>query len=300
MILSIESFEEIRLNFSPESLHALNIAIAIIVFGVSINIKKIHFVELFKNPKPVMIGVFSQFILLPALTFLIILVIKPNIGIALGMILVAACPGGNLSNFFSLMSKGNAALSVSLTAIATLLAVFMTPFNFTFWSSFLPDIVGQAKFSLSFIDMFKTILIILALPLALGLWFAHRFPLTTLKINKPIKVFSFIVLISIMGIAFLKNVDHFQQYIGLVFWIVLIHNFIAFSSGFLLGKITKNSLQDVKTITIETGIQNSALALIIIFNFFDGNGPMSFVAAWWGIWHIVAGSILAYGFSKFT
>lgn len=291
-------FETIQLDFSPESLHALNIAIAIIVFGVSLNIKKSHFFELIKHPKPVLTGVFSQFILLPLLTFLIILIFKPSTSIALGMILVSACPGGNVSNFFSLMAKGNAALSVSLTAIATIAAVVMTPFNFTFWSSLLPNLQGNFDFSLSFFDMFQTILIILAIPLALGLWFANRFPKTTAKINKPIKIFSFIALIAIMSIAFLKNIDHFKQYIWLVFWLVLIHNAIAFLSGFILGKITKNTLPDIKTITIETGIQNSALALIIIFNFFDGNGPMSFVAAWWGIWHIVSGGILVWVFSK--
>ncbi len=294
----MQDFESLHLDFSPESLHALNVAIAIIVFGVSLNIRKSHFLELVRNPKPVLTGVFSQFILLPALTFVIIWLLKPSTSIALGMILVAACPGGNVSNFFSLIAKGNPALSVSLTAIATLIAVMMTPFNFTFWSSFLPNLSGDLNFSLSFMDMFETILVILAIPLLLGLWFANRFPRTTLKIKKPIKVFSFLVLIAIMTIAFLKNMDQFKQYIWLVFWLVLIHNFIAFLSGFLLGKITKNTLPDIKTITIETGIQNSALALIIIFNFFDGNGPMSFVAAWWGIWHIIAGGILAWGFAR--
>lgn len=294
----MDDFENMRLNFSPESLQVLNIAISIMVFGVSLGIKKEHFSVLFRQPKPVLTGVFSQFVLLPALTFVIILIFKPTTSIALGMILVAACPGGSVSNLFTAFSKGNVALSISLTAIATFLAVFMTPFNFSFWASLLPETPNPELFSLSFSDLFQTILFILALPLAIGLLFSNKFPTVAKKIEKPINIFSFFVLIAVIIIAFTKNSEYFKPHIWLVFWLVLIHNAVAFLSAFSLGKLLRNSKENIISITIETGIQNSALALIIIFSFFNGNGPMSFVAAWWGIWHIVAGSVMVLVFRR--
>ena len=113
----------------------LNIALAIIMFGIALDIKVVDFKRLLKNPKIVLVGLLSQFILLPFLTFIAICIIKPYPSFALGMILIAACPGGNVSNFFSKMAKGNTALSVSLTAFATLLCLIMTPLNLQLWGS---------------------------------------------------------------------------------------------------------------------------------------------------------------------
>src|SRR5690554_8165087 len=117
--------DQIVLNFSQQGLLALNIVIALIMFGVALDIRWRHFIDLLKNPKSVIVGAVSQFLLLPALTFLLVLVVKPTPTVALGMILVSACPGGNISNFMSYLAKGNTALSVSLTAVSTSLAVIM-------------------------------------------------------------------------------------------------------------------------------------------------------------------------------
>jgi BASS family bile acid:Na+ symporter len=132
---SLEALDHIRLNFSPESLHMLNIALAFIMFGVALEIKVEHFRKLVSDPKSAVIGFVSQFVALPFITFLLTLLFKDYLSptMALGMILVAACPGGNISNFISSLARGNVALSVSLTAIATIGAVFLTPLNFAVW-----------------------------------------------------------------------------------------------------------------------------------------------------------------------
>ena len=113
----------------------LNLALAVVMFGVALGITVMDFKQLFRSPKILLVGVLSQFILLPLITFIFVLCIKPQPSIALGMIMVAACPGGNISNFMTHLAKGNTALSVSLTAMATAMAVFMTPFNFQFYGS---------------------------------------------------------------------------------------------------------------------------------------------------------------------
>ena len=285
--------EDIQLDFSEESLLFLNVLIGYIMFGVSMTLKKEDFFLLIKRPKPVITGVISQFLLLPFLTIILIFLFKIDLSVALGMILVAACPGGPVSNFFSSIAHGNVALSISLTAIATVLAIILTPLNFEIWSSFLPNIHGTNEFSLDFFSMLKTIGLIIGLPVILGLWVGSHYPGFVVKSAKAFRVSSFIILVAFIAVAFAKNIEYFLDYIPEIFLLVLVHNALAFIGAYSVSRILKNDEPDIRSITMETGIQNSALALIIIFNFFDGNGPMSLVAAWWGIWHLITGTILS-------
>ena len=134
-ISSVVKIDDLKINFDESGLWVLNSAISIIMFGVALGITINDFKRLFKNPKIVFVGVLSQFLVLPIATFLLVILLKPHPSLALGMILIAACPGGNVSNFFSKMAGGNAALYVSLTAFATLICIVMTPFNLQFWGS---------------------------------------------------------------------------------------------------------------------------------------------------------------------
>jgi BASS family bile acid:Na+ symporter len=268
------------------------------MFGVALGLDRQKFVEITQNPKAVIVGFISQFFLLPALTFLLVYFVKPMPGLALGMILVAACPGGNVSNFFSQQAGGNVALSVSLTALATIGAVFLTPINFEFWSNLYLGGGMEQTINLEFWKLFKTVLLLLFIPLVLGLWFSSKFKKATRIIAKPIRIISFLILIAFILIAFLNNLDIFTEYYQYIIYIVLIHNAIALGSGYFLAKFNKLSIQDCKTISIETGIQNSGLALVIIFTLFDGNGGMALITAWWGIWHIISGFIIATIYSR--
>lgn len=312
-INSLEALDHIRLDFSPESLHMLNIALAFIMFGVALEIKISHFRELIADPKSALIGFVSQFVALPFITFLITLLFRNYLSpaMALGMILVAACPGGNISNFISSLARGNVALSVSLTAIATIGAVFFTPLNFTIWGGWFISIAQSDSASLvrpleiDAYQMFKTVFIILGLPLILGIFVNQKFPAITNKIVKPIKQLSILIFIGIVIMALARNFNHFINSIQYIFLIVLIHNALAFLTGYGLGKIFKRPLIDRKTIAIETGIQNSGLALVLIFNpkIFPPElelGGMAIIAAWWGIWHIVAGLALAGFWTRFS
>lgn len=295
----MEDINLVRLNFSPDSLLFLNISLGFIMFGVALSLKVSHFQALFKAPKPVLVGVFSQFLLLPAVTFGLVWLLAPMPGLALGMILVAACPGGNISNFLSLLVGGNAALSVSLTAIATILAIFMTPFNFAFWGGMVPGAESLLQeIQLDFVDMVQTVALLLGLPLILGMWVSHRFPHFTQKITRPISHLSILIFIGFVVIAFGKNYDFFLRYVSLIFLLVLAHNSIAFLTGYSVARIFGLNQANYRAITVETGIQNSGLGLILIFNFFDGMGGMAIIAAWWGIWHIISGLSLTLFWKK--
>jgi BASS family bile acid:Na+ symporter len=213
------------------------------------------------------------------------------------MILVAACPGGNVSNYISSLSNANIALSVSLTAIATLLSPIMTPLNFELWGSALPATREYLRaFEIGFPEMLRTVVLLLFLPLIMGIWFAKQYPVIVSKIQKPIGVLSFLILWGFIAMALARNFDVFKSQLSLVFLLVLAHNGIALLSGYFTAAAVKLPEGDRRTLAIETGIQNSGLGLIVIFTFFDGNGGMAIIAAWWGVWHIISGLGVAYIF----
>ena len=286
--------DEIKINFDNEGLWILNIAIAIIMFGVALGITIDDFKRLFKNPKIVFVGVLSQFILLPAFTFLGILIVKPYPSLALGMMMIAACPGGNVSNFFSKMAGGNAALSVSLTAFATLICIFMTPFNLQFWGSlYEPTNTILETVELNWIELLKLVSLILGTPLVCGMIVKHYHIELASKIEKVLKPISMAVFVVLILVAFSQNLDVFVNYIHLVLFLVVLHNILAFVLGFYTAKTFGLNEKDTKTISMETGIQNGGLGLLLIFGFFDGLGGMALLAAFWGIWDIFSGMALA-------
>ena len=227
------------------------------------------------------------------------------------MILIAACPGGNISNFMSALAKGNVALSVSLTAIATLAATFMTPINFAVWGKLYINFYNSSgagnllvPIEIEFLQMAQTVIILLGLPVLIGLMFAKYFPVLTNKIKKPIRQLSILIFIGFVIALLSANFTNFISYIHLVFIIVLIHNGLALLTGYSFSTIMRLQPLDRRTITIETGIQNSGLALVLMFNpkIFPPElelGGMTIIAAWWGVWHILSGFGVSYIMSKY-
>jgi BASS family bile acid:Na+ symporter len=291
--------DQVRLNFNPQGLFIINAAIGLMMLGVALELKLEDFKRIMIAPKAPVIGLVAQFVLLPVFTFLLTLIIKPPPSVALGMILVAACPGGNLSNIMTYLARGNCAISVSMTAVSTLAAIIMTPLNLALWGSLNPHTAGiLRKVSLSPLDVFVTVFIILGIPLCVGLLIARSFPALAAKVRRPFKIFSLIFFIGIVAAALAANWQYFINYIGLVFIAVLIHNALALNLGFWAGRVSGLTEEDTRAVSIEVGIQNSGLGLVLVFNFFGGLGGMAIVVAWWGIWHIIAGLIAAFIFSR--
>lgn len=285
----------------------VNIILAFVMFGVALGIKPQTFKDVFTNPKSVILGVLLQWVALPAVTFLIALALNAWITpmIALGMILVASCPGGNISNFMSSFSKGNIELSVSMTAITTAFAPVVTPLNFFFWGSLYSHVIAInsdiPRLVIPFLPMLEQIVLLLGVPIVLGLLFAHYFPGATKKITQPAQVLSILLFLAMAAVSFSQNFQLIVDNIIYVFFIVLIHNASALSTGYLGGMLAKVPVRDRRSLTIEIGIQNSGLGLILLFNpaifppeIWHGHyGGMLFITAWWGIWHIVSGLTVA-------
>ena len=307
----MNTIDSIQVSLNAGGMNTINIILAFVMYGVALGIKPHIFVEVFRKPKSVLLGMLCQMVLLPAFTCLLAVLltgwISPMMG--LGMILVAACPGGNISNFMSSLAKANIELSVSLTAISTALAVILTPFNFWLWGSiYLSSAAVTAEIPTLVIplwDVFKTIFILLGIPLVLGILTSHFLPKVAEALKKPLQWLSIAIFVAMVVLSFSSNIDAFLVSVKYIFIVVFIHNFLALAIGFTVGTIGKVPFRDRRTLTIETGIQNSGLGLALmlgttLFAGFPPHGGMLVITAWWGIWHIISGLTVAtiFNYSK--
>lgn len=305
----INTIDSIQVSLNAGGMNTINIILAFVMYGVALGIRPRIFADVFKKPKSVILGMLCQLVLLPAFTFLLAIAmgsaISPMMG--LGMILVASCPGGNISNFMSSLGKANVELSVSLTAISTALAVIMTPFNFWLYGNLYLKTAAVAAdiptLVIPLMDVFKTIFILLGIPLVLGILTTHFLPRVAEVLKKPLQWLSIVIFIAMVVLSFSSNINAFLLSIKYIFLVVFIHNLLALAIGFSVGTVAKLPFRDRRTLTIETGIQNSGLGLALmlgtsLFAGFPPHGGMLVITAWWGIWHIVSGLAVATLFNR--
>ncbi len=303
----IALIDAIDVNMNKVGMDIINIVLAFVMFGVALGIRPSSFLDIVRKPKSMVVGIICQIILLPALTFLLTIIFKEQISpmVALGMLLVAACPGGNISNFITSFSRGNIELSVSLTAFNTAACIFTTPLNFSFWGNLYLNFAEKRmilpELDIPFWEIFKTIIILLGIPLVLGCLCSHYLPKLADALKKPMQYLSIAFFAIMIILTFGNNIDAFMTCIRYIFLIVLAHNLLALGIGYGMGTICRTHYKDRRTLTIETGIQNSGLGLVLLFNpsifnpeTWANNGGMVVITAWWGVWHIISGLTLAY------
>lgn len=288
------------LDFDPGSLVLLNIILGLIMFGIALDLRLADFRRVAKHPWSAIVVLTAQLLLLPALTFGLTLVLEPAPSIALGMILIAACPGGNTSNLITHLARGNTSLSISLTAVCTAAAALLTPLNLALWASLNPATAALLQeVHLDPLNLLVTITVLLGLPLALGMTVTERWPTLAAKMRRPFRAFSVLCLVVFIVAALSRNFGMFLNYIDVLFPVVVIHNSAALALGYTVARLARLPAADCRTATIEVGIQNSGLGLILIFSFFDGLGGMAYTAGLWGIWHLIAGGLLAMVWSRY-
>ncbi len=286
--------DEIRLNFNPASLALLNGVLAFLMFGIALDTRLEDFKRVAKMPWAMAVGIAAQFVVLPAITFGLTLLLGVAPSIALGMILVACCPPGNVSNILTHRARGNVALSVSMTAISNAIAIVVMPLNFAFWGGLHPTAAPLLKtIALNPLEMVGHIVLIIGLPFLMGLWCAHQWPRFTGRVKKGVRIVSLVALIAFIVGAIAGNWRYFLDYVGMVLLAVVLHDALAFGTGYLCARWTGLSDYDRRAVTIEVGIRNAGLGLVLIFSFFGGLGGMAVVAGVWGFWDILAGLALA-------
>lgn len=286
--------DSIRIDFDAASLTLLKIVIGAILFGIALDTRVEDFTAALKRPLVIGIGVVAQFLFLPALTFLLTLLLDVRGSVALGMILVACCPPGNVSNILTHRAGGDVALSVSMTAVGNVLSIVLMPLNFAFWGGLHPT--GKAvleAIDLSALDMLAEIAFVIGIPFAVGITIARMWPRVARIGHRIIGPISFFALAAVIVVGVMNNWDIFTAYIGVVLIAVFLHDALALLLGYGIARATRLPARSTRAMTFEVGIRNAGLGLLLVFTYFDGLGGMALVAAWWGIWDIIAGLTVA-------
>ena len=288
-----------EVQFSSENLLILNVILAFMMFGVSLSLTGEDFRRVLKRPDAPIVGLLAQFVLLPAATCLTTWFFEVDPEMALGMILVASCPGGSFSNIMTWLARANVAVSVSMTAISSLVAMVMTPFNFALYGWLNPHTRSMlTEIQLDSMNILILVALVLGLPLLVGMMTGKLFPRFAARAEKPMRVITLLVLLLFVGVAFGNNMDVFLATADRIVILVVLQNLLALGMGAFAGGLTGLPRQDRRAITMEVGIQNSGLGLAILFTFFPEASGMILIAAFWGVWHLVSGLLLAWWWSR--
>ncbi|WP_127792738.1 bile acid:sodium symporter family protein [Agromyces sp. LHK192] len=286
--------DDVIVSFAPGSMLILNVVLGLIMFGIALDTSVDDFKAVAKAPKAMAIALIAQIVLLPAVTFGLTLLLQVQGSIALGMILVACCPPGNISQVLTYRARGNVALSVSMTAVANVLYIFVLPLSLAFWGGLHPT--GREfleEVSLNGWQMMGEILLIIGLPFAVGFLLRARFPRFAAKVQPYARWISLIALVGFIVAALVGNWTVFVAVLGIVLSVVFLHDAVALGLGYASARIGGLPSRDRKALTFEVGIRNAGLGLGLVFTFFGGLGGMAVVAGWWGVWDIIAGLIVA-------
>lgn len=272
----------------------LSLVLATMVFSVALELRVADFHNVWRTPRAVVAGLVPQFVLLPLATWALTLALDLPPNIEAAMILVAACPGGALSNVITHLGRGNTALSVSISAVASLLALVLTPFNFTWMVSANPVTAGWLRqLAIDASDIWVGLFLLLALPMTAGLLVAHRFPVATARLRRPLGRVAVGALLLFIVLGVLRERHTLTLALLPQLGLVVLHNALGLALGWLGALAFRVNVADRRAITIEGGMQNSGLALGIIAVQFNGDLGMVTLASLWGIWHIVSGLSLA-------
>ena len=291
--MDVAALDQLTITLSPSSQAMLAGAIIIMMFAIALGLKPEHFSFLRRDPKLFWGGLAAQLIGLPLMTLALVAIMAPHPSIALGMIVVAACPGGNVSNFMTWSARGDTAYSVSLTAGSSVIAAIWTPTAILLWSGLYEptaELLDTINFSRTSFLIQTTLM--LAAPLALGMAGTHFYPRAAETIRKPLALFGG----GILGYVIIKGVADFWPVITagwtLIYIPVVLHNALAFGVGVGAGRLLGASPARRRTLTFEVGIQNAGLAVVLLLAQLKGLGGAAAIAAVWGIWHFFSGGVM--------
>lgn len=272
----------------------LSLVLMTMVFSVALDLRAADFRRVAQMPRAVVAGLVPQFLLLPVATWLATLWLDLPPATEAAMILVACCPGGSLSNVVTHLSGGHVALSVSISAVAALIALVATPLNFAWMIAANPVTAGWlTTLEIDPRGIWWSLLALLALPMAAGMLLHRQRPALAARLRRPLGRFSLFALLAFIAIGLVRERHLLTAQILPQFTVVVMHNAAGLLLGWLAATAFRAVERDRRAITIEGGMQNSGLALGIIAVQFGGELGMVIVASLWGIWHIVSGLTLA-------
>ena len=259
--------------------------LGVIMFGMGVTMTVDDFKGVLKQPKSVLIATVAQFTIMPLLAYALCIVFKLPAEIAIGVILVGCCPGGTSSNVMTYLARGNTALSVSATAVSTILSPFLTPAIFFLLASEWIDINAVA--------MFKSILQIVLVPIFLGLIVRSVLGKKAESYGEVMPLVSVIGIVLIVAFVVGASKDRIIESGLLIFAVVVLHNGLGYLIGFFTGKVLGLKYADQKAVSIEVGMQNSGLGVALAGLHFAASPVTAVPSAIFSFWHNISGPLLA-------
>jgi len=291
--------DDLVLQFDTRSLAVLNGALALVMYGVALDLTVDDLARLARDPRGPAVGLLCQFVVLPAMAWGLAMLTTSTPSVALGLILVAACPGGNMSNVLTQLAGGRVSVSVGMTAVSTIAATVTTPFHLSLWGGLHPSTAELVQeVALDPRQVMVAVAFVLAVPCTLGMATARWAPRVADRLRTPMRRLSLVFFAVVVLGAIAANRGAFAQALAAVFVPVAILHASAVALGYGAAKLARLPEADRRAVSIEVSIQNTALGLALVFTFFDGLGGMAAVAAWWGLWHLVAGGAVAWWWSR--
>jgi BASS family bile acid:Na+ symporter len=295
----MEAIDQATFNFSPTVGLVIAVMVGFLVFAVALDLTWDQFKRVLRKPKAPGIGLVAQFVILPGVAFAIGLLMAETPSIALGLLLVACCPAGALSNYLTGMARGNVATSVSMTAVSTLFSIVVTPALFAFWASLNPDtkaVLAQIQIDPKRVVM--VLLIMLIIPVAAGMIIRAKRAETADKIrlwSRRIAGGVFAVVVGSFLIANIKVLGSFAKY---ALPPVLIAFVIAVALGWGLARVSGLVAADRRAVTLEVAFQNVALAIGLAAAFFPGLAGVAITSIFWGGIHLTVGIAIAFAWMR--
>lgn len=284
--------DAVSLSLPAGGVVAVNVILAVIMFGVGLDLDLGEFRRTLRAPRGPAVGLVTQFVLLPALAFGVVRLLAPDPAVALGVLLVCACPGGTVSNVVTHLAGANVSLSIAMTTVSTFLALVATPFNLAFWGSRVPAL-DELGVRLDPLELVLTLLLVMGVPVLVGVGIARGRPDLAQRLRRPMRVLAVGGLLVLIVGAGAANLGSAVASLRATLLVVVAVNAAALALGYGAAAALRLPTRDRRAVSIEVGIQNAALALTLSLQFFADLAGAALVAAVWGLWHMVTGLALA-------
>jgi len=262
----------------------------IIMLGMGLALKPVDFKMVLVRPKAVALGVIAQMVMLPLLAYAVVLAFGMTGAVAVGVMILALCPGGTTSNLYTYLAKGDIALSVTLTSLVSLIAPFTVPLMIVLFMSLL---MGQEEYiQLPILKTIIQLVVITIIPISIGMFINHKKPELSKKAEKPVKVFSILFLFFIVALIVLQNINNMGSYFAQAGLAAIVLNIASMMLGYFIGKLANLNEAQSKAIGIEVGFQNGTLAIVIALTLLQ-NTEMAIAATCYSLSMFVTGAIFA-------
>jgi BASS family bile acid:Na+ symporter len=274
----------------------LPISLAIIMLGMGMTLITTDFTRIIKYPKAILIGLTNQFIFLPIIGFLLAIVFNLSPAMAVGLMILATCPGSPTSNLITQICKGNIALSVTLTAIASIISILTIPFILSYVLAYFGN-GTKITIKLPILDTIIQIMGITVIPIFIGILIRRFKTNFARQMEKPMRIASTVIFILVFVAVFTANFNIISQAMKEVGLVTLLLNIITLGLGYLTARLFKLNIKNAISITVESGIQNGALAFVIATSILN-NVEMGIPTAAYVIWMYITGGILMWQLGK--